>query len=223
MRRCIFAIIFVVTLATTESQASLIILGNLPGANDNFGSVVDSGTANGGINPEKIDKAVSFTMPSQSFPIDHVAVRLREYNTAAGDVAAVGFYLDNGADAPGVLVGNLLASPPSNSVGLDQFDFVPTTPLTLSASTKYWLVLSATMGAYQWQGPSPKVTPTSPLGTMFGKQIGVIDGVPRDVTLGISGFELVSSIPEPSASMLFGASVIIGSARSRRRTYWSIT
>jgi len=155
-------------------------------------------------------------MPPQSYPVERATLRLRLYNTAEGDVAVVGFYADDGNDRPGPLVGSLLVSPPSNSDDFGQFDFTPSTPLTLVASTKYWLVADALAGIYQWHGSSPSIVPSSQVGATFGKQIELIDDVPRDVN-GVSTFEIVSTIPEPRVALVM-LQTIGGLFLVRRRT-----
>jgi hypothetical protein len=138
-----------VAITVQGASAELIILGNLPPANDNFGAFIDAGIDDMGSNFINVRRAVSFTVPSQSYPVDHVTLRLRAYVTTAGDIAAVGFYEDNGMDLPGALVGSLLVSPPSASDATGQFDFTPAGPLTLAASTKYWLLVDASAGEYE--------------------------------------------------------------------------
>jgi hypothetical protein len=98
-------------LASQSAQGALIILGNLSQTNDGLGATVDAGTDDVGSNFTHVRHAVSFTMPAQSYAVQQVSLRLSDYSTSAGDVAAVGFYEDNGADAPGLLVGNILNSP----------------------------------------------------------------------------------------------------------------
>jgi hypothetical protein len=111
----IFTAVILTLFAAPSSRAGLIILGNLPQANHNYSVLIDAGTDAAATNFIHVRGAVSFTIPPQSFPVQDVALHLRLYDTMAGDVAAVGFYEDNGADLPGALVGSLFVSPPSNS------------------------------------------------------------------------------------------------------------
>ncbi len=198
------------------ARASLIILGNLPPINDAGGATVDAGTdpSTGGIH---IRQAISFTMPAQSYPVVQVNLHLGQYNTAAGDVAAVGFYLDTGNDLPGSLVGSLLKNPASNSDDISAFIFIPQAPLTLAASTKYWLQLDSIAGMYAWRSSGPPVTPTSQVGASYGKQIGFIADDPRDVNITISNFQIAASIPEPCSLVLAAAALLNAFVLSKAR------
>jgi hypothetical protein len=189
-------------LASQSAHAALIILGNLPQTGDGSFGTVDSGTDDVGSNFNHVKQAVSFTMPPQPYSLDQASVRLRFYNTLAGDIAEVGFYQDNGSDFPGTLVGALLVSPPSASDDVGTFNFLPAAPLTLAASTKYWLVLDATAGEYDWRGSAPPIAPTSQIGATFGSQIGIVDGERRDLGPLISSFEIEATVPEPSVATL---------------------
>jgi hypothetical protein len=193
MKRCIFAVIAATALYGELTQASLIILGNLPETGDQSFGAIDAGTDNAGSSFMHIRQAISFTMPAIAHPLDHVDLRLLGYNTTAGDVAAIGFYADNGGDFPESLVGSPLIAPASNSDDVATFTFVPSDPLTFAASTKYWLVLDATSGEYQWRGSAPSITPTSQTGAIFGSQIAIVDNERRDVGPLISSVEIVSS------------------------------
>jgi len=190
--------VIVLVIIAQSSHAGLIILGNLPATNDGSFQTVEK---------DVVRDAVSFTMPPQSYPVQHVALRLGQYNTAAGDVAAVGFYLDNGSDAPGALFGSLLVSPPSSSEDIGQFNFTPSSPLTLSASAKYWLQVEATAGdVFAWRAAFPSITPTSQVGASFGKSIEIIGDSPRD-SIVIPNFEIITSIPEPGMELLIVAAL----------------
>jgi hypothetical protein len=218
MRRfnTLLASVIALLLASQSAHAALIILGNLPQTGDQSGGTVDAGTDNVGSNFNHVEQAISFTMPSQAYSVDHIALRLASYNTTAGDLAAVGFYQDNGSDFPGPLVGNTLVSPPSASDNVATFVFVPSAPLTLAASTKYWLVLDATAGEYDWRGSAPPITPTSQIGASFGSQIGIVDGERRDLGPLISSFEIVSTVPEPRPfSLLLLIAFCVGSSTVR--------
>lgn len=122
-----------------NSHAGLIILGNLPAVSDGGGFTIDAGTDDVGSPFISAYAALSFTMPARSYPLDHVALRLGQYNTITDDVAEVSVYGDDGNDRPGSLI-SLLSNPVSNSDDIAQFNFEPQISLTLSASTKYWLV-----------------------------------------------------------------------------------
>jgi hypothetical protein len=203
-------------VAAHPADAGLIILGNLPQTDDNSFATIDAGTDNIGSNFMKVQQAISFIMPSESYPLDHVDLRLRGYNTTAGDVAAVAFYQDNGSDLPGALFGGLFLSPLSTSDDPSTFTFLPMASLTLAASTKYWLMLDATAGEYDWRASSPSITPTSQVGASFGRQIGFVDEVPREVELVISSFEIVTSVPEPATNVLI-LGMAVGFAMFRPR------
>jgi hypothetical protein len=209
--------------AAQYSHAELIILGNLPPANDNFGAAIDAGIDDVGSNFINVRRAVSFTMPSQSYPVEHVTLRLRAYVTTAGDVAAVGFYEDNGMDLPGAPVGSLLLGPPSASDATGQFEFTPADPLTLAASTKYWLLVDASAGEYQWQGSSPDIVPTSQVGAVFVEEVTLHGNTPDDRGVDeILSFEIVTNVPEPRLGA-FALMLLAGLATKplRRRIHQS--
>jgi hypothetical protein len=209
-----FVTAFIVLIVTAHpAHAQLIILGNLPPTNDSFVGVVTPGTPEFGFT--HVAQAISFTMPPQSYPVERATLRLRLYNLTEGDVAAVGFYADDGNDRPGPLVGSLLVSPPSNSDAFGEFNFTPSTPLTLVGSTKYWLMADATAGIYQWHGSSPSIVPSSQVGATFGKMISIVDDVPRDVNIGVASFEIVA-FPEPATNLLI-LGMVAGFAMVRRR------
>jgi hypothetical protein len=190
------------TLSPGYSPAGLIILGNLPAENDAAAASVDAGAANGGLNSQSITQAFSFTMPAQDYPLERVAIRFRDYNTSAGDVAEVGLYLDNGNDLPGAIAGGLLVNPPSNSNDAGQFDFLPSAPLTLSASTKYWLLVGASSGYFTWAGSAPPLAVTSQVGATFGRRIFISGNTPRETTRGPNNFEITTTVPEPTSSLI---------------------
>jgi hypothetical protein len=190
------------TLSPGYSQAGLIILGNLPAVNDGFGAAVDAGTDNVGTEFIRLRKAISFTMAPQDYPVAHVTLRLGGYDTSKGDVAAIGFYLDNGNNFPGALVGDLLNNPPSSAPDDDQFTFTPSMPLALTASTKYWLMVDATAGEYIWRGSAPEpVNPSSQVGASYGELISIFPD--RTVyRTDIPSFEIVSTVPEAGAATM---------------------
>ncbi|RIK72778.1 MAG: hypothetical protein DCC67_18745 [Planctomycetota bacterium] len=219
--RLVALTLLLLSLSPNISPAGLIILGNLPATNDASGTSVDAGIANDGLNPQTNRPAISFTMPTRAYPLQHVALRFRGYNTAAGDAAEVGLYLDNGNDLPGTLGGSLLISPSSGSNAAGQFNFVPSTPISLAASTKYWVMISATYGSFEWAGSAPSIAPTSQVGVTFGKPVFFVGDLPRDAT-GVRSFEIVTSVPEPAmATFMFAAACSL--AASRRLAYGSIT
>jgi hypothetical protein len=214
MRRCLFVLISTAAVAGHSAHGSLIILGNLPAVNDASGATIDAGVGPG-TGGSQVRQAVSFTMPPRSYPVVQVNLHLGQYNTAAGDVAAVGFYLDNGNDLPGTLVGHLL-NPSSNSDDIQPFIFAPAMPVTLAASTKYWLVVDATAGTFAWRSSAPSITPTSPVGATYGKQIGFVNDVPRDITILISSFEINTQVPEPGSLPLVMPSALLALSGKHR-------
>jgi hypothetical protein len=218
MKRTIVFIALTFISVGGESQAAKI-LGNLPQTNDNFNASVVAGSVQWGI---------SFNMPAESREVGVVVLRLREYSTTEGDVATVGFFADNGSDAPGAQVGSLLVSPPSNSNSMGQFEFMPAAPLTLAVSTKYWLVVDAAAGQFQWQGSFPGITPTSNVGVSFGtEKLSENDGasyIDSEGRLTSFWIDTNTVIPEPHsmAPVMLAAAAVTLFRMPRVRKTWNL-
>jgi hypothetical protein len=193
-----FAVIAATALTASTSQASLIILGNLPQMNDGGAATIDAGTDNVGNNFTNGHGALSFTMPAQNFPLSRVTLRLGRYNTSTGDSAQVGVFLDSGNDLPGTQVA-MLSSPASATDDIADFEFTPSATFVLAASTKYWLVVDATAGEYDWRGNSPSATPTSQVGATYGKFVYLVAGNPIAPSpfFTAPSFEITTTVPEP--------------------------
>ncbi len=144
----------VLILLTSNSLSAAILLGNYPPANDDITDTLTPA-------PFTINQiAADLTLPSGSdYTIDSVTLRFGNYRTDAGDVASVGFYTDNG-NQPGTLVASLLSAPSSTSDTIGNFLFTPSGTITLSASTKYWLLVQGSAGSFDWHGANPGQTPT---------------------------------------------------------------
>ena len=116
-----------------------MLIGNLPA----------TVTGNFGISSTQ-SAAVSFRTPSVAYAVDSVILSLSQYSTTGGDVAAIGFYTDNGG-IPGTLVTSLLTNPASSSTEAASFTFtVPTGGISLSADTTYWLQVARSAGDFRW-------------------------------------------------------------------------
>ncbi|MFN0077495.1 MAG: choice-of-anchor R domain-containing protein [Prosthecobacter sp.] len=162
-------------------------------------------------------RAVVFTMGSQDYTVDNVILRLGFYSTIT-DVAQVGFFLDNGSGNIGTQVGSFLSAPPSTNNNVNNFTFTPDGPLTLAASTKYWLLVDGAAAAFDWFGNSPTISPTGS-GASFNPlyRHSSDNGVTYATTNLKPSFEINgTAIPEPSRALL-AALGLFGLILRRRR------
>jgi hypothetical protein len=132
----------------TEGRAgSILVIGNLPQANDGASSTV---AALGGM----YAKAVGFTMGANSLDLDSVTLRLKEQ---AGFESTLRVQLYGGTTNP---TGPVLASfniPSIPTVATD-VSFTPTSQVVLQASTSYWLYVtgsSNTLDGIIWYASDP--------------------------------------------------------------------
>lgn len=98
-------------------------------------------------------------------------MRLQNYNTVGGDVALIQIYADAAKTSTSPLeavLQSVLFNNPTSSINLvNNFTFTPTSTFTFAADTRYWILVDATAGAYDWRANSPAVTPTGISGITF--------------------------------------------------------
>ena len=109
-------------------------------------------------NDQQTLKGMGLQMKSDAYTFDRFSVVL-EY--MSGQPQATGhIYADDGLSRPGVELMTLNAVQPLS--GEQAYDFVPPSPFTLAANTKYWFVVSdgPTVGWFRWDRRDPTVNPT---------------------------------------------------------------
>ncbi|MDP0498481.1 MAG: choice-of-anchor R domain-containing protein [Verrucomicrobiota bacterium JB022] len=196
-------------ISSHSVSASVNILGNYPPANDYFSSTISAGVG---------QKGVLFTMPELSYTVDAVTLQLGGYNSSF-DTAAIGFYADS-EGMPDALVG-MLQAPSSDSDTIADFTFTPTSTLTLSANTTYWLMIDTTAGGFDWMAAHIESTPggeATYLGHYFSNTNGATYGGSSTLnTFQILGTE-VAAVPEPAEyAALLGLGTLGFVAWRRRR------
>ena len=214
MTRLLFAA--VAALAFAAPAPAAVIIGNLPPTNDGAGTSVASAVSQ--------QKAVVFTTGGTGFTVDNVILRLSNYNTVAGDVAQVGFFLDNGSGTnTGAQVGSFLTAPASGSNATGDFTFLPAGPLTLAANTTYWLLVDSSPGDFIWRASDPGLTATGPGATFVANRFSTNNGAsygPPDTffnSFQINGTQAAADIPEPTTLAVFGLLAAGGMAARRRK------
>ena len=139
--------------------SAVVILSNYPFTNDGTQSA---------LNPPTGAKAIGFVMPAgDDYKIDSVVLRLQNYDPA--DVVTVEIRNDTGGTDPGPVVIGTLTLPVGLGAPAEDYTATPVGEITLTASTKYWLMVTAVSNAVQWRASSPAVTPTG-LATFDGNR-----------------------------------------------------
>lgn len=184
-------------LSATESR-SAVLISNLPDTYSGFSTVGNTAAL-----------AVSFRTPSVAYSVDSVTLSLSSYSTTGGDVAAVGFYTDNGG-VPGTLVTTLLNNPASSSTAVASFTFTaPSGGISLSPDTTYFLQVDRLQGSFRWNIGGG--TPPSGLAT-FGAYV-TFDR-PTSTWTSSSSVKLFSieatSVPEPQGFTAALAAGLLG-------------
>lgn len=141
--------------------AAISLIGNYSSTNSSTMTGIDSTT----------QKAVGFTLPpGTSYQLDNIVLRLSFYITPT-DTALLQIYADaaknstspSGATLQPVVFNN----PTSNSDTASSFIFAPTSNFTFAADTRYWLLVDATAGFYNWTIDSSNIAPTGISGIIF--------------------------------------------------------
>jgi hypothetical protein len=219
-RLALTATLLVMVGGTAGRAASVLVIGDLPAANDGkFSAVASLGGT--------YSKAVGFTMPAESFDLASVTLRLREqpgsYNTLS-----VQLYGGNTNPSGQALVDFDTPTIPTQA---GDVTFTPKTSFTLKGDTTYWLYLSGksnTLNGIVWYASNPALLPTgiaTSAGARFSNnQAGVTSALtPSSVmnTFSVTGsFNGIASIPEPAGLIQVATAVLVGLAyagwRARR-------
>ncbi|WP_371413504.1 choice-of-anchor R domain-containing protein [Microcystis aeruginosa] len=126
------------------------MIGNLPQTNDNIPS---------GISSSNMVVAIPFDLPAgDNYSLGNVILPLGDYET--GDIPLVQIRNDVGGSNPGSTVLANFTNPTPQGAGNFNYTFTPTSPFTFAASTKYWLYVTTTNGAFSWRVNEPSITPT---------------------------------------------------------------
>ncbi|MBV8130878.1 MAG: PEP-CTERM sorting domain-containing protein [Planctomycetaceae bacterium] len=169
------ALTVLLTTGAIPSRADLVI-GNLPGNDNNFSVIGQGFTA-----------AMGFTMGSSSYALTDAKLVLALTDPSSN--APLLQLQNNVSGAPGTSL--LTFTNPSLSAGTATYTFAPSTAFTLQSNTTYWLDLTssnANGGPFFWLGNNPGSTPTGSGATFFGTTNGVLNSFQVDGVL----------VPEPS-------------------------
>lgn len=192
-----------------------IIFGNLAGYNNSSGTASNITSAGG--------KAIGFTMAETDYEVTSVSLRLADTANVAGDYPKVTIWTNDGANKPGVQVGDIFINP-SLAPAAATFTFTPASTITLSANASYFLVVQngTASASFNWLNGSPTVAPTGVASTGITRYGSSPN--PQDYT-GASGnfnwfqIEGTSLIPEPSTyTALLGVGSLGFVLLRRRRT-----
>ena len=150
-------------------------------------------------------KALAFTLPAgNNYSLDNVILRLDDYGT--GETPLVQIRNDVGGSDPGSTVLATFTNPTPQGLGVFNYTFTPTGPLTFAAGTKYWLYVTSTSGGFDWSGSIPGITPTG-IATSSGYRFSNDGGSSFFSSTVFNSFQInateitgpVASTPEPSA------------------------
>ena len=151
-----------------------------------------------------------------------MSLRLQDYET--GDAPLVQIRNDVGGSDPGSTVLANFTNPTPQGVGVFNYTFTPTSPLTFTAGTKYWLYVAGTSGSFSWRSSNPSKTPTG-IATSSGARVSGDGGATFGNSSVLNSFQInateitgpVARTPEPSAIAalsLFGLGLL--GVKSRR-------
>ena len=197
---------FVLTGGVNPVRAAVLI-GNLPQTNDNV-SIIFSTTGT---------KALAFTLPAgNNYSLDNAILRLGGY--ATGETPLVQIRNDVGGSDPGSTVLATFTNPTPQGLGVFNYTFTPTGPLTFAAGTKYWLYVTSTSAGFDWSASIPGITPTG-IATSSGYRFSNNGGASFSSSSVFNSFQInateitgpVASTPEPgaiAALSLFGLGLL---------------
>jgi len=174
-------------------------------------------------------KALAFTMPATLLPggttsYDLNSVQMRFSGSASSTDMTVSLYSNDGSNTPGTLLGTLTPSSSFTLTGSVATYTFNATSLTLSASTTYWVAMTASVasGIY-WHTSSPLPSPLSSVGVTDGG--GVYGGGSPDTWTSTSGVRNsltvnATAVPEPGTCVLFATGALCVILRSRKARRW---
>ncbi|MEI6427800.1 MAG: choice-of-anchor R domain-containing protein [Pseudanabaena sp. ELA607] len=174
-------------LTISNPADAITLIGNYSSTND--GSVTFISTS-------ARQKAIGFTLPTgKDYILDSITLRLQNYSTTANDVARLRIYQDvnktstnpNGA----ILQSVMFTNPSSSSNKTNNFTFTPTSTITFKADTRYWLLVDATAGNYNWRANNAGITPTGISGITFDSyEFSANDGTTYTSSLTFNSFNI---------------------------------
>lgn len=185
-----------------------------------------SGTASG---LDGAGKAVGFTMGSESYTLSSVSIWLTSSSTVTltSTNIAVEFYTNDGGNTPGTFIAGF-ASTPGTQVGTTatEVTFAPSTTLTLSAGTSYWVTVKAINTAHiGWASSSPQPSSYSSAGvqlitpSIFGSGAGggLSGSNPSNwaTASGTYNTLTLNAVPEPGTAGLLVAGSLLLAVRRR--------
>jgi hypothetical protein len=152
-------------------------------------------------------KAYGWTMPSDSYFLDGVILRLNAYDTNEAQVS-----IWSGASTPQTQL-IVLNGPAGQGTGDFDYTFTPPAQFTLQANQNYWVYVEAFQGggdAFLWRATTPSTDPSG-IGTNVGY---IFNGNPSTTrnALEITG----TLVPEPASAALMSAFCAMLVRRRRR-------
>jgi hypothetical protein len=190
------------------------IISNMPG-NDGTSTFLNApagGSNGGGVFDSK---AAGFTMPGGlPYTLDFVTLRLDFFNSDSLPMVQLYNSVNNN---PGSLLQTL--QNPAFTVGLGNYQFSPTSPLTLTSGETYWIVVwnnASVANSFRWMANSPSIAPTG-IATNAGFRFSNGAPPPTSNSATFNSYSVnATPVPEPATmtALAVGALVV---ARRRRK------
>ncbi|MEX2242417.1 MAG: choice-of-anchor R domain-containing protein [Fimbriimonadaceae bacterium] len=199
--------------ALCAPASAIEIIGNMPGndGTSTFMNAPGGGSNGGGVFDSK---AAGFTMPGGlDYTLDFMTLRL-EYFTS-DSVPMIELYSDAGG--PSTLIHTLSAGPVV--VGIDNFVFTPTSTVTLSAATTYWMVVwnnASVANSFRWLASTPSQAPTG-IATNAGYRFSNGGPPPTGNSTTLNTYSVNATVvPEPATMAALGLGALALVRRRRR-------
>jgi len=193
----------VLVLGLASSGRAADILSNLPGGNT-FAATIQAGSPT-------FRSAVAFTMGAEDYTLDTLVLFLGGFDPT--DTPQIEIRNDTGGLNPGTSVLASFTNPAGQGTSAANYTFTPSVPFTLSAQTKYWLLVASSSGVFTWDGNN-----TTPKGvaTANGQRTNV--NTTWFDTGDYSSFQITGTVvPEPSTYILGGLATGVMAFVARRR------
>ena len=169
-------------------------------------------------------KAIGFTLPvGTNYTLDSILLRLRNYNTNAGDVVRLQIYKDSAKTSTSPIIGTTLESltfnnPSSTSASARNFTFTPTTNFTFLANTRYWLLVTAPSGNFDWTLNDPIIQPIGISGLVSNGYKFSSNGTTYINATHANSFQInATPVPFESNAAPAGMAIVFGAFMLRRR------
>jgi hypothetical protein len=167
--------------------------------------------------------ATGFTTGTNASFLDLTGVKLSLQTSSSSSIPVVSIFSNGGGNVPGSLLATL-SGPASITNNVSPQDFLFTGNLSLSPSTNYWVVLSASdpSSSYQWEfaGAAPDQQNGSGYAAIGGKRKIGAGSWTNNITAS-AGMVEIQAVPEPSTLILAGigmaGAVAVDSKRRQRR------